>query len=64
MFLVTLGWIDSGFINYVSNTMQGFLSQSKPMQSEWSAYSGNGMFNMCISLELRISSKNWIFVLL
>ena len=34
-------WIDSGTTIHVANTMQGFLNQRKPTESECSIYSGN-----------------------
>ena len=34
-------WIDSGTTIHVANTMQGFLNQRKPTESERSIYSGN-----------------------
>lgn len=36
-------WIDSGSTIHVSNTIQGFLDQRKPLGSECSIYSGNRM---------------------
>ena len=36
-------WIDSGSTIHVSNTLQGFLNQRKPLGSECSIYSGNQM---------------------
>ena len=34
-------WIDSGTTIHVANTMQGFLNQRKPTETERSIYSGN-----------------------